>query len=60
MYVYMYLIQIHFSEPILTRLCTRLPLGLEETVGYVWPEILNLFDLWALFLWGHCRIMGTR
>ena len=31
MFVYLYLIQIHISEPISTKLCTRLPLGLEET-----------------------------
>ena len=34
----LYLIQIHISEPISTKLCTHLPLGLEETVGYVWSE----------------------
>jgi len=26
------------SEPIWTKLCTLLPLGLEETVGYVWTR----------------------
>jgi hypothetical protein len=36
--VCLYLIQIHISEPIWTKLCTHLPLGLEETVGYVWCE----------------------
>jgi hypothetical protein len=35
------LIQIHISETISIKLCTRLPLGLEETNG---PEILDLFD----------------
>jgi hypothetical protein len=61
MYVRMYLIQIHFSEPIWTKLCTRLPLGLEETVGYVWTRNswpLRLFE--PFFFRGHCRIMGTR
>ena len=61
MYVCMELIQIHISEPILTRLCTRLPLGLEETVGYVWTRYswpLRLFG--PFFFEGHCRIMGTR
>ena len=38
MYVCLYHIQIHISEPIGTKLCTRLPLGLEETVGYVWAR----------------------
>jgi hypothetical protein len=37
-FVCLYLIQIHISEPIGTKLCTRLPLGLEETVGYVWAR----------------------
>jgi hypothetical protein len=35
MFVRLYLIQIHISEPIGTKLCTWLPLHLEETVGYV-------------------------
>jgi hypothetical protein len=57
----MYLIQIHISEPIWTKLCTPLPLGLEETVGYVWAR-----NSWPLrpfgpfFFRGQCRIMGTR
>jgi len=61
MFVCMYLIHIHISDPIWTKLCTRLPLGLEETVGYVWTR-----DSWPLrpfgsfFFGGHCRIMGTR
>jgi hypothetical protein len=38
LFVCLYLIQIHISEPIWTKLCTHLPLGLEETVGYVWSE----------------------
>jgi hypothetical protein len=61
LYVCMYFIQIHISEPIWTKLCTRLPLGLEETVGYVWARNswpLRLFG--PFFLRGHCRIMGTR
>ena len=61
MNVCLYLIQIHISEPIWTKLCTRLPLGLEETVGYVWTR-----NSWLLRPFGpfsfrcHCRIMGTR
>jgi hypothetical protein len=61
LYVCMYLIQIHISEPIWTKLCTRLPLGLEETVRYVWAR-----NSWPLrpsghfFFRGHYRIMGTR
>jgi len=35
LYVCLYLIQIHISEPIGTKLCTHLPCSLEETVGYV-------------------------
>ena len=38
LFVCLYLIQIHISELIGTKLCTRLPLGLEETVGYVWAR----------------------
>jgi len=59
--VCLYLIQIHISEPIGTKLCTRLALGLEETVRYVWTR-----DSWPLRPFGHfsfrghCRIMGTR
>jgi len=57
----MELIQIHISEPIWTKLCTRLPLGLEETVGYVWTRnFLPLRHFGPFFLWGHCRIIGTR
>jgi hypothetical protein len=60
-YVCMELIQIHICEPIWTELCSRLPLGLEETVGYVWTR-----NSWPLrpfrpfFFGDHCRIMGTR
>ena len=36
LFVCLYLIQIHISEPIWTKLCTHLPLGLEETVVNVW------------------------
>jgi hypothetical protein len=60
-YICTYLTQIHISEPIWTKLCTRLLLGLEETVGYVWAR-----NSWPLrpfgpfFFRGHCRIMGTR
>jgi hypothetical protein len=42
--VCLYLIQIHISEPIWTKLCTQLPLGLEETVGYVWTH--NVLPFW--------------
>jgi hypothetical protein len=33
-----YLLQIHISEPISTKLCTHLPLAVEETVVYVWTH----------------------
>jgi hypothetical protein len=55
----MYLIQIHIFEPIETKLCTRLPLGLEEIVGYVWAR-----NSWPLRLFGpfsfrgHCNNHG--
>ena len=38
MFVSLYLIQMHISEPIRTKLCTRLPRRLEEAVGYVWAH----------------------
>ena len=43
MNVPLYLIQIHISEPNGTRLCTHLPRGLEETVGYVWAHNISPF-----------------
>jgi len=43
MNVCLYLIQIHISEPIGTKLCTHLPRGLEETVGYVWAHNISPF-----------------
>ena len=50
LFVCLYVIQIHISEPISTAFCTRLPLFLEEVVGYVWTHnILTLFDLFDLF-----------
>jgi hypothetical protein len=38
LFVCLYLIQIHISAPICIKLCTHLPLHLEETVGYVWAR----------------------
>jgi hypothetical protein len=35
LYVCLYLIQIHISEQMRTKLCALLPLGLEDTVVYV-------------------------
>jgi hypothetical protein len=61
MFVCMEHTQIHISEPVWTKLCTRLPLGLEETAGDVW--IRNSWPLrpfGSFFFGGHCRIMGTR
>ena len=43
MNVCLYLIQIHISEPIGTKLCTHLPRGLEETIGYVWAHNISPF-----------------
>jgi hypothetical protein len=61
LYVCLYLVQIHISEPIWTKPCTRLPLGLEETVGYVWARISWPLRTFVPFSFrGHCRIMGTR
>jgi len=41
LYVCLYLIQIHVSEPIGTKLYTHLLRGLEETVGYVWAHNIS-------------------
>ena len=61
LFVCMELIQIHISEPIWTRLCTRLPLGLEEVVGYVWNRnSWPLRPFGSFFFGGHCRMTGTR
>jgi hypothetical protein len=61
MYVCMELTQIHISEPIWTKLCTRLSLGLEEIVGYVWTRNSWPLPPFGPFCFGvHCRIMGTR
>jgi len=43
LFVCMELVQIHISEPIWTKLCTHLPLGLEEVVGYVWTHNISTF-----------------
>jgi len=43
LYVCLYLIQIHISEPIKTKLCTHLPRGLEEAVGYIWAYNISPF-----------------
>jgi hypothetical protein len=53
-------IKIHISEPIWTKLCTNLPLRLEETVGYVWSENVWPFATFLTFFVGNeCRILGT-
>jgi hypothetical protein len=54
MYVSLYLIQIHISAPIVTKLCTRLPRGLEETVGYVWAHNISPFPPLRTILSGAC------
>jgi len=43
MNVCLHLIQTHISEPIGTKLCTHLPRGVEETVGYVWAHNISPF-----------------
>ena len=43
LYICLYLIQIHISEPMENKLCTHLPSGLEETVGYVWAHNISPF-----------------
>ena len=64
LYVYLYLMQIHISEPIGTKLCTHLPRGLEETVGYVWAHNISPFPPFRPILWGagadSCAVDGCR
>jgi hypothetical protein len=52
MNVCLYLIQIHISEPIGTKLSTHLPRGLEETAGHVWAHNISPFPLFRLILLG--------
>ena len=52
MFVSLYLIQIHISEPIGTKLCTRLPRGLEEAVGYVWAHNISPFPPFSAYFVG--------
>jgi len=57
LFVSLYLIQIHISEPISTEICTRLPLRLEEVVGYVWTH--NIWPFSTSSVMSQCRILGT-
>jgi hypothetical protein len=60
-YVCLYRIQIHISELISTELCTRLPLRLEEIVGYVWTHNIGPFSTFKTSsVRTQCRILGTR
>ena len=60
LFVCLYLIQIHISESIWTKLCTHLPLRLEDTVGYVWSENVWPFSTFLTSIVGsECRILGT-
>ena len=64
LYVCLYLIQIHISEPIGTKLCTHLPRGLAENVGYVWAHNISPFPPFRSILSGaganFCEIVGGR
>ena len=64
LYVSLYLIQIHISEPIGTKLCTHLPRGLEETAGYVWAHNISPFPPFRPILSGagadSCALDGCR
>jgi hypothetical protein len=47
LFVCLYLIEIHTSKPIWTKLCTHLLLGLEETAGYVFSEnVCSFLPFW--------------
>jgi len=64
LYVCLYLIQIHISEPIGTKLCTHLPRSLEETVGYVWAHNISTFPPFQPILSGAgadlCAVDGCQ
>jgi len=64
LYVSLYLIQIHISEPIGTKLCTRLPRHLEEAVGYVWAHNISPFPPFRPISLGasahSCAVHGRR
>jgi hypothetical protein len=61
MNVCLYLIQIHISEPIGTKLFTHLPRGLEETVGYVWAHNISPFPPFRPIFFGMgCRFARSR
>ena len=64
LFVCLYLIQIHISEPIGTKLCTHLPRGLEETVGQVWAQNISPFPPLRPILSGagadSCAVAGCR
>jgi hypothetical protein len=64
MNVCLYLIQTHISELIGTKLCTHLPRGLEETIGYVWAYNTSPFPPFCPILLGAgadlCAVHGCR
>jgi len=61
MYVCMELIQIHISEPIRTKFCTRLPLGLGRDHRVCMdPKFLSSLTFWVLFLWGPLQNHGHK
>ena len=60
MNVCMYLIKIQISEPIGTKLCTHLPRGLEETVGYVWAHNISPFPTFSTYFFASgCRFVRS-
>jgi len=64
LYVCLYLIRIRISEPIGTKLCTHLPRGLEEAVGYVWAHNISTIPPFRPILSGAvadlCPVDGCR
>jgi hypothetical protein len=52
MFLCLYLIQIYISKPTSIELRTRLPLRLEEVVGYVWTYNIPLFSTFRHLLSG--------
>jgi hypothetical protein len=64
LFVCLYLIQIHISEPIGNKLRTHLPRGLEETAGHVWAHNISRFPPFRPILSGagadSCSVDGCR
>jgi hypothetical protein len=61
LYVCLYFIQIHISEPIGTKLCTHLPpWSGRDRRACMGPKFLSSSTFWALFLYGPLQNHGHK